>query len=77
MQHAARAAGIAWRVDEHGLAGGTVQYAENPVARGVRLGRDNAELFADERIQQRRFADVGPPEQRNMPAPESVIRPHA
>ncbi len=33
--------------------------AHDAVARGLRLGRDNGEPFTDERIHQRRFADIG------------------
>ncbi len=41
------------------------QHAENTVARGLRLGRDDGHLFAGQRVQQRAFAGIGPTENCN------------
>ncbi len=52
-------------VDENDLPGwaalllGHVDDSQDAVARGLRLGADDGELFADERIQQRGLAGVG------------------
>ena len=45
--------------DEHDLAFGTMDDAVIGVARGLRFGRDDGDLGADQRIEQRGFADVG------------------
>ena len=39
------------------------EHADNPMTRGLRLGRDDTDLLADQRIDQRRFADVGAADQ--------------
>jgi len=46
-------------VHEHDLAFGTMDNAVVGVARGLRLGRDDGDLGADQRVEQRGFADVG------------------
>lgn len=47
------------RVDEHELVRVTRQHAMYAVTRGLRLGRGNAHLLADQPVHQRRLADVG------------------
>ena len=47
------------------LARSHFQHADDAVARGLRLGRDNGDLFAGERVQQRAFAGIGPAENCN------------
>ena len=55
----------AWSVDQHDLRGvaafafGQIDDALNSIARGLRLGRDDREFFAYERIEQRGLASVG------------------
>ena len=68
MQRALRAARMARRIDEHGLIGAAIQHAEHALSRRVRLVRDDAELLADERVQQCRLADVRPAHDRNEAA---------
>jgi hypothetical protein len=53
VQRAFRAPRMARRIDEHGLISAFVQNAENALARGVRFVGNDAELLADQRIQQR------------------------
>src|SRR6185503_19583495 len=64
MQRALRAPRVSRRVDEDGLIGPTIQHAEHPLTRRVRLVGDDAELFADEYVQQRRLAHVRPADDR-------------
>jgi hypothetical protein len=47
------------RVDEHELRGAQRAHAGDAVARGLRLARGDADLLADQRIEQRRLAHVG------------------
>ena len=47
------------RVHENNLAFGPVDDAVVGVARGLRLRRDDGDFGADERVEQRGFADVG------------------
>ena len=68
MQRALRAARMPRRVDEHGLIGAAIQHAEHALPRRVRLVRDDAELLADEGVQQRRLADVRPADDRHEAA---------
>ena len=44
------------------LARRHLHHARDAIARGLRLGRDNGDLLAGERVQQRAFAGVGPAE---------------
>src|SRR5208337_3848251 len=66
------------RVDEHDLPGlaafllGDVDDSENAVARGLRLGRNNGQLLADQRVQQCAFARVRAAEN----ADESGVKGH-
>ena len=66
------------RVDQHDLPGlaslllGDVDDSENAVARGLRLGRNDGQLLADQRIQQRALARVGAAEN----ADESGVKGH-
>src|SRR5579862_7069542 len=59
------------RIDEHDLAAiatlafRNMDYTLNAVARGLWLRRDDGELFAHQRIEQRRLARVGPTENTN------------
>ncbi len=62
-----------WRIDQDNLAAifalafalGNVNYALNAVARGLRLGRDDGQLLAHERIEQSGLARVGAAEDTN------------
>src|SRR5687768_3277785 len=56
------------RIDEHGLIGAAIQHPEHALTRGMGLVRDNADLLADQRIQQRGFADVRAADDRNEAA---------
>ena len=47
------------------LARGHLQHANDAVARGLRLGRDNGDFLARQGIEQRAFAHVGPAENGN------------
>ena len=68
VQRAFRAARVAGRVDEHGLVRAAIQYTEHALARGVRFVGDDAELLADEGVQQGRLADVRPADDRDHAA---------
>ena len=52
------------RIDEGDLHAGTIEHAEHAMARGLRPRGDDGEFLADERIEQRRLADVGTADQR-------------
>ena len=54
----------AGRVDEGDLHAGPVEHAEDAMARGLRPRGDDGEFLADERIEQRRLADVGTADER-------------
>ncbi len=73
MQRALRAARVPRRVDEHGLIRAAIQHAEHALARRVRLVGDDAELLADERVQQRRFADVRSADDRDEAATAACL----
>src|SRR5208337_2047990 len=66
------------RVDEHDLPGlaslllGDVDDSENAVARGLGLRRNDGQLLAHQRIQQRALARIGPSENAN----ESGVEGH-
>src|SRR5690349_7461481 len=64
----ARAPRVPRGVDEDGLIGPAIQDAEHALPRRVRLVGDYAELLADERVQQRRLADVRSADDRHEPA---------
>ena len=68
MQRALRPPRMPRRIDEDGLIGAAIQHAEHALARRMRLVRDDAELLADERVQQRRLADVRPADDRDEAA---------
>ena len=74
VQRALRAPRMPRRIDEHRLIGAAIQHAEHALARRVRLVRDDAELLADERVQQRRLADVRPADDRDEAAAALVLR---
>ena len=76
MQDAARIARESRRVDESRLTPRPVEHAHDARSRRVRLGGDDAELLADESVQQGRLADVRPAEQRDVPCLEFLIRLH-
>lgn len=69
-------------VNQHDLPGissfragpplGDVDDAKNAVARGLGLGRNDGQFLADQRIQQRALARIGPPENAN----ESGVKGH-
>ena len=50
------------RVDQDELRVGPVHHAENPVPRGLRLGRYDGDLAADQRVDQGGFAHVRAPD---------------
>ncbi len=58
------------RVDEHQLPAGDGMHAEDAMARGLRLRRDDADLVADQRVDQRGLAHVGAPDDRHQTAAE-------
>ncbi len=49
-----------WRIDKNHLHIAHGMHCENSVARRLRLVCDDAHLFTNDCIDQRRFADVGP-----------------
>ena len=51
------------RIDQHRLIARAVFDAHDPVARGLRLAGRDGDRPAHQRVQQRRFAHVGPPHQ--------------
>ena len=55
------------RVDEHDLRARQSQHALDRGARGLRTRRDNGQLGAQQRIQQRGFPGIRTPENRNEP----------
>ncbi len=57
----------AGRVDEGELHARAVQHAQHAMPRGLRARRHDGQLFADERVQQRGFADVGTADDRREP----------
>ena len=67
--HRAPRAGVqARRVDEDHLRVGPRQDAEDAMARRLRLRADDADLATEQRIQQRRLADVRPADDRGEAA---------
>ena len=72
VQRALGAACVARRIDEHGLIRAAIQHAEHALSRRVRLVRDDAELLADQRVQQCRFAYVRPTDDRDEAATAGV-----
>ena len=52
------------RIDERQLHARTIEHAEHAMPRGLRPRRDDGQLLADQRIEQRRLADVGTADQR-------------
>ena len=77
-----RAAWMPGRVDEDRLAGGRGADADDAGPRGLRLRGDDGHLRADECIQQRRLADVRPPDDgdgaravSHQPSPRPGARP--
>src|SRR6266436_8447146 len=58
MQHAARARLLPGRVDEDVLAVLACQDAGDQMPRGLRFGRDDGELFADQPVEQARFPGI-------------------
>jgi hypothetical protein len=66
LVHAVRRLVDARGVDEHDLAGGARADAENPVPRGLGLVGDDRDLLADEPVEERGFASVGPPHERDQ-----------
>ena len=63
------------RVDEHELARPDRADAGDPVPRGLRLVRRDADLLRDERVDQGRLADVGPADDGDQAA--ALSRPGA
>ncbi len=64
-----------WGVDECDLRIRQVADPENPVPRRLRPRRHDAQLLADQRIEQRRLADVGPTDQCRETASHDVVLP--
>ena len=60
------------RVEEHELGAALHRDAAQQRARGLHLGRDDRDLAADQRIDQRRFAGVGRADQRDEAAARGV-----
>jgi len=58
------------RVVEQQLRVGTRQHAEHAPARGLRLGRGDAHLLADEPVEERRLADVRTADDRDVASAE-------
>ena len=56
------------RIDKHELVGAFAADAGDAVARGLRLARGDADLLADQRIQQRGLAHIGLADDGNQPA---------
>ena len=52
------------RVDESDLHARPIEHAEHAMARGLRARRDDGKFFADQRVEQRRLADVRPADER-------------
>ena len=63
----------AGRVDEHDLRFARDRDAAHDIARGLHLGRDDGDLGADQRVDQRRFAGV----RRADDGDEAAARCHA
>ena len=55
------------RVDEHDLGVGPVEHAHDAVPRRLRLVGDDRHLLAEDAVEQRRLADVGPPREGHEP----------
>ena len=49
------------------------QHALNCGTRGLRFVRDNCHFPADQRVQQRGFPGIRPPDERNEPRPEFTV----
>src|SRR5512134_1280232 len=78
MQRALRPLRVPRCIDEDGLIRAAIQHAEHALASRVWLVGNDAELLADERVQQRRLADVRPTDDRYKatPAVARVIAAH-
>jgi hypothetical protein len=63
-----RASWNAGRIEEDDLPLGSVADADDAVPRRLRLRRHDRELHADERVQERRLADVRAPDDGDVPA---------
>ena len=61
------------RIDEHDLRFGRRDHALNGGAGGLRLVRHDRDLLPHQRVQQRRFAGVGPADDRD----ESRLKPYS
>ena len=61
------------RVDESDLHAGPIEHAEHAMARGLRARRDDGKLFADQRVEQRRLADVGAADERGETGAECGV----
>src|ERR1700728_3659666 len=59
----------------HAFAHGDFDHARNAIARGLRLGRNDRNLFAGEGVEQRAFAGVGPTEDGNKYRFQGSIAP--
>ncbi len=60
IHHAARRLVQPRRIDQHQLRLRPIDHPQDPVPGGLRLGGDDGDLAAHQRVHQRRFADVGP-----------------
>ena len=58
----------AWRIDEDELRVAFGRDATHQHARGLHLRRDNGHLGADQRVDERRLADIGRADQRDKAA---------
>ncbi len=59
-------------IDEGDLRRRQIGYADDPVARGLGTGCDDAHFLSNQGVQQRRLADVRPADQRGEPASKFI-----
>src|SRR5882724_619197 len=60
-------------IDKNNLAFRSMNYAVVGVARGLRLRRDDGDLGSNQRVQERRLADIGAPDKHGQPGFEVWI----
>ena len=64
--------GVSTKASLHARA---IEHAEHAMARGLRARRHDGKLLADQRVEQRRLADVGPADERGETRAECGGRP--
>ena len=62
------------RIDEHELGVRFRQHGVDPVAGGLRLARDDADLLPHQSVRQRRLADIGASDDRHQSAAKAISR---